>query len=101
MTPGERLAAAIDAQPQELPGLLAAFASVFALFSSYSILRPIRATLGLTSGLDPLPALFWGTFIATLALQPVHGWLTSRVRRSVFLPWVCLFFILNVLVFYA
>ena len=101
MTPGARLAAAIDAQPQELPGLLAAFASVFALFSSYSILRPIRETMGLTSGLETLPALFWGTFIAMLALQPVYGWLTSRFRRSVFLPWVYLFFILNVLGFYA
>jgi AAA family ATP:ADP antiporter len=101
MTPGARLAAAIDARPQELPGLLAAFASVFALFSSYSILRPIRETMGLTSGLETLPALFWGTFLAMLALQPVYGWLTSRFRRSVFLPWVYLFFILNVLGFYA
>jgi len=98
---GKRFAAAINAQPQELPGLLAAFACVFAMFSSYSILRPIRETMGLTSGVETLPALFWGTFIAMLALQPVYGWLTSRFRRTVFLPWVYLFFILNIVGFHA
>ena len=97
----ERAAAAINARPEELPGLLAAFACVFAMFSSYSILRPIRETMGLTSGVETLPALFWGTFIAMLALQPVYGWLTSRFRRTVFLPWVYLFFILNIVGFHA
>jgi AAA family ATP:ADP antiporter len=96
-----RFGAAINARPGELPGLLAAFACVFFMFSSYSILRPIRETMGLTSGLETLPALFWGTFVAMLALQPVYGWLTSRFRRTVFLPWVYLFFILNILGFYA
>ncbi|HET7204680.1 MAG TPA: MFS transporter [Steroidobacteraceae bacterium] len=101
MTLRARLGAAINAQPEELPGLLAAFTCVFAMFSSYSILRPIRETMGLTSGLETLPALFWGTFVAMLALQPVYGWLTSRFRRTVFLPWVYLFFILNIVGFYA
>lgn len=96
-----RFAAAITAQPHELGGVLAAFACVFAMFSSYSILRPIRETMGLTSGVQTLPALFWGTFIAMLAVQPVYGWLTSRFRRTVFLPWVYLFFIVNILGFYG
>ena len=77
-----RLGGAINARPDELPGLLAAFTCVFAMFSSYSILRPIRETMGLTSGVETLPALFWGTFIAMLAMQPVYGWLTSRFRRT-------------------
>jgi AAA family ATP:ADP antiporter len=97
----DRFAAAINARPEELPGLLASFACVFAMFSSYSILRPIRETMGLTSGVQTLPALFWGTFIAMLAMQPVYGWLTARFRRTVFLPWVYLFFILNIVGFYA
>ena len=96
-----RIAGLIDAEPDELPGLLAAFACVFAMFSSYSILRPIRETMGLTSGVETLPALFWGTFVAMLALQPVYGWLTSRFRRTVFLPWVYLFFLLNIAGFYV
>jgi AAA family ATP:ADP antiporter len=95
------LARAINAQPQELGGALAAFATAFAMFSAYSILRPIRETMGITSGVQTLPALFWGTFVGMLLVQPVYGWLTSRSRRSAFLPWVYLFFLLNILGFHA
>lgn len=95
------LAGAINARPQELGGVIAAFLCAFAMFSSYSILRPIRETMGLTSGLETLPALFWGTFATMLLVQPAYGWLTARYRRTVFLPWVYLFFILNILGFHA
>jgi ATP:ADP antiporter, AAA family len=88
-------------QPEELPALLAAFATLFCMFSSYTILRPIRDTMGITSGVEKLPYLFWGTFIAMLAIQPVYGWLTSRLRRTVFLPWVYAFFTANLLAFYV
>jgi AAA family ATP:ADP antiporter len=87
-------------QPEELPALLAAFATLFCMFSSYTILRPIRDTMGITSGVEKLPYLFWATFIAMLLLQPVYGWLTSRLRRPVFLPWVYAFFTANLLAFY-
>jgi len=87
-------------QPGELPALLASFATLFCMFSSYTILRPIRDTMGITSGLEKLPYLFWGTFIAMLALQPAYGWLTSRLRRTEFLPAVYAFFTLNLLAFY-
>ena len=95
------LASAINARPHELGGALAAFATAFAMFSAYAILRPIRETMGITSGLQTLPALFWGTFAGMLLVQPVYGWLTSRYRRSAFLPWVYLFFVLNIVGFYA
>jgi AAA family ATP:ADP antiporter len=95
------LAGAINARPHELAGALAAFATAFAMFSAYGILRPIRETMGITSGLQTLPALFWGTFAAMLLAQPVYGWLTSRFRRTAFLPWVYLFFVLNILGFHA
>lgn len=87
-------------EPEELQPLLAAFATLFCMFSSYTILRPIRDTMGITSGVEKLPYLFWGTFIAMLALQPIYGWLTSRFRRPVFLPWVYAFFTANLLAFY-
>ena len=94
-------AAAINARPAELAGVLLAAACVFCMFSAYSVLRPIRETMGITSGVSTLPALFWGTFVVMLAVQPVYGWLTSRFRRSAFLPWVYLFFVLNILGFYV
>ena len=88
-------------QPEELPALLAAFATLFCMFSSYTILRPIRDTMGITSGVEKLPYLWWATFAGMLALQPVYGWLTSRFRRPVFLPWVYAFFTANLLAFYV
>ncbi len=95
------LAKAINARPHELAGALAAFLCAFFMFSAYSILRPIRETMGLTSGVETLPALFWGTFAGMLLVQPVYGALTSRYRRTAFLPWVYLFFVANILGFYA
>ena len=91
----------VSVRPEELPALLAAFATLFCMFSSYTMLRPIRDTMGITSGVEKLPYLFWGTFAAMLAVQPVYGWLTSRLRRPVFLPWVYAFFVANLLGFYV
>ncbi len=96
-----KLAGIINARPHELGGVLLAFLCVFCMFSGYAILRPIRETMGITSGVRTLPALFWATFIAMLAVQPIYGWLTSRFRRSTFLPWVYLFFTFNIVGFFV
>ena len=88
-------------KPGEGGIVLAAFATLFLTFSSYTMLRPVRDALGVTSGLDKIPYLFWGVFVAMLLLQPVYGWLTSRFARTVFLPWVYAFFIANLLAFWA
>lgn len=90
----------VNVREGELGVLLASFATLFCMFSSYATLRPIRETMGLTSGVENLPWLFWGTFVAMLAVQPVYGWLTSRLPRAVFLPWVYLFFVANILGFW-
>lgn len=87
-------------QPGEAPALLASFATLLCTFSSYAILRPVRDALGVTSGLETIPALFWGVFIVMLLLQPLYGWLTSRLPRSVFLPWVYIFFAANLVGFW-
>ena len=88
-------------QPGEAPALLASFATLLCMFASYTILRPVRDALGITSGLDSIPYLFWGVFVVMLLLQPLYGWLTSRFPRSVFLPWVYGFFALNLLIFWV
>jgi ATP:ADP antiporter, AAA family len=88
-------------QPGEAPALLASFATLLCMFSSYTILRPVRDALGITSGLDKIPYLFWGVFVVMLLLQPVYGWLTSRFPRTVFLPWVYAFFAANLVAFYV
>jgi AAA family ATP:ADP antiporter len=87
-------------QPGETPALLASFATLFCTFASYTMLRPVRDAMGITSGLEKIPWLFWGVFVAMLLLQPVYGWLTSRYPRSVFLPWVYGFFAANLIAFW-
>ena len=87
-------------QPGEAPALLASFATLLCMWASYTMLRPVRDALGITSGLDKIPYLFWGVFAVMLALQPVYGWLTSRFPRTVFLPWVYAFFAANLIGFY-
>jgi ATP:ADP antiporter, AAA family len=88
-------------QPGETPALLASFATLLCMFASYTILRPVRDALGVTSGLENIPYLFWGVFVVMLLLQPLYGWLTSRFPRSVFLPWVYGFFAANLLLFWV
>jgi ATP:ADP antiporter, AAA family len=88
-------------QPGEAPALLTSFATLLCTFSSYTILRPVRDAMGVTSGLEKIPYLFWGVFAVMLLLQPVYGWLTSRYPRTVFLPCLYGFFALNLLGFYV
>ena len=85
----------------EAAATFAAFGYLFCLFTAYSLLRPVRETMGITSGVAKLPALFWGTFVGMLAVQPIYGWIASRYRRRQFLPWVYAFFTVNLLGFYA
>jgi ATP:ADP antiporter, AAA family len=87
-------------EPGEAPVVLASLATLLCTFSSYTMLRPVRDALGVTSGLEKIPYLFWGVFVVMLLLQPLYGYLTSRYARSVFLPWVYGFFILNLLLFW-
>ena len=88
-------------QQGEGTALAASFLTLLCMFSSYTILRPVRDALGATAGLEKLPYLFWAVFVVMLLLQPVYGWLTAHYPRSVFLPWVYGFFAANLLVFYV
>jgi ATP:ADP antiporter, AAA family len=90
----------VSVRPHEVRGLIASFLTVFCMFTGYAVLRPVRETMGITQGVENIPYLFWGTFVAMLFVQPIYGWLTSRYRRTTFLPWVYLFFCLNLLGFW-
>jgi AAA family ATP:ADP antiporter len=73
-------------RPGEAGAVLAGFLTLFFLFTGYAVLRPVRETIGVTSGVENLPWLFTGTFITTVVVMPVFGWIASRVprRRIVF-----------------
>ena len=77
------------------------FGYFFCVLSSYYMLRPVREAMAISSGPNTIPFLFMGTFTVMLAVTPVFGWVASRFPRRVFLPWVYLFFISNILIFWG
>jgi ATP:ADP antiporter, AAA family len=94
------LARFANIEPHELPAVAAAFGSMFLLLSAYMVLRPVRDSMGITAGFANLWLLQWGTFIGTLAAQPLFGWLTAHLRRTTLVPCVYLFFAANLVGFY-
>ena len=77
------------------------FLYFFCVLSSYYMLRPVRDEMAVYSGADTIPWLFMATFVVTLITAPVFGWVASRFPRRMFLPWVYLFFISNILIFWV
>jgi AAA family ATP:ADP antiporter len=95
------LARAVDLRPGEAPGLAAAFAYHFLLFTAYYILRPIRDSMGVAGGVENIDDLFGWTLLGMLLAVPVFGWLSGRFRRGVFLPWTYVFFAAQLVAFWA
>src|SRR5712692_3243843 len=85
----------------EVAASLWSFACFFCVLCGYYILRPLRDEMGLQGGVENLPWLFSATFAAMLAAVPLFGWAAARLPRRRLVPWTYLFFIANVLVFYA
>ncbi len=77
------------------------FAYFACVMTSYFMLRPMRETMGVESGVTTIPFLFTSTFFVMLLVTPVFGWIASRFPRRKFLPWVYAFFASNILCFYA
>src|SRR4029450_2892998 len=73
------------------------FAYFFCVLASYYVLRPVRETLGAAAGVEGLPWLFTGTFLAMLAAVPLFGVLASRFPRRTLLPLIYAFFIACIL----
>ncbi len=76
------------------------FAYFFFVLSSYYILRPVREEMAVGSGPNTIPYLFVGTFVTMIFATSLFGWVASRYTRRAFLPWVYLFFISNMLIFW-
>lgn len=96
-----RLSRLLKLEPGEAAAVGWAFAYFFLLLASYYILRPLRDEMGIAGGMEKLPWVFTGTFIAMLAAVPLFGFITARMPRRQFLPLVYGFFIFNLLLFYG
>ncbi|THF64781.1 MFS transporter [Pseudothauera nasutitermitis] len=73
-------------RPQERAALVFGFLLLFLLFTSYFMLRPVRETFGIAGGVRNLQWLFTATFVATLVVVPVYGWVAARLPRRRLLP---------------
>jgi AAA family ATP:ADP antiporter len=75
---------ATTARAEELPTLLLGLGYGFAIFASYSILKPLRDALALEGGVRDLPWLFTGTLVAIMAVHPLYTWLVANWSRQRF-----------------
>lgn len=82
-----------------LPVLLSAL-FFFCVLTALMVLRPAREALGMQRGIDTVRWLFIGTALITLMVNPVFGWLVSRLRRMAFIGVTYLFFSFSLMIFY-
>lgn len=75
-------------EPGETASVVTAFLLFFCVMSGYFAVRPVRETVGTILGAERTADLFVATWIASIAIVPIYGWLCARFRRSVFLPWI-------------
>ncbi len=97
---GGLLGRVVDIRAGEAAAALLSFFYFFALLAAYYVLRPLRDEMGIAGGVENLPWLFTGTFVAMLAAVPVFGAVVARYPRRRFVPWVVRFFAVNILLFY-
>lgn len=83
-----RIAKVFNLEQREAPAVIAGLLMFFLLFTAYFMLRPVRETMGVAGGVRNLQWLFTATFVATLVVLPVFGWLASRLPRRRLLPWL-------------
>ncbi len=76
------------------------FLYFFSLLTAYFILRPIRDAMGIASGIGFLPNLFTYTFVVMLAVMPIYGALVARFPRRKLIPYIYVFFIFNLVLFW-
>jgi AAA family ATP:ADP antiporter len=107
---------------RQTPALLWSFLYFFLLLTAYYLLRPVREAMGSSANaMDVFPgamvdwfashgialadytlqALFTGTFVAMILLQPLYGALVGNLPRRRFLPIIYGVFILCLLGFYS
>lgn len=101
-SPATAAARALGIRREEFVAVAWSFAYFFCLLAAYYMLRPVRETMAIVSGVQTIPWLFSGTFFVMLLLAtPIFGWVASRFPRKTFLPWVYYFFIGNIAIFYV
>jgi AAA family ATP:ADP antiporter len=85
---GRLLSRVAPIEPREVPAVVMAFCLFFCVFAGYFAVRPVRETIGTVLGKQRVADLFVVTWIASIAIIPIYGYLVGKFKRSVFLPWI-------------
>ncbi|HVT55230.1 MAG TPA: MFS transporter [Xanthobacteraceae bacterium] len=88
-----------DIRANEVRVVAWAWLYIFAVLSSYYIMRPIREQMGVAGGVHNLQWLFTGTLVGMLLLNVPFAYLVKKLPRSRFIPIAYRFFALNILLF--
>jgi AAA family ATP:ADP antiporter len=89
----------VTVRPEELKVVLWAWLYIFAVLSSYYIMRPIRDQMGVAGGVNNLQWLFTGTLAGMLLLNIPFAYIVKKLPRSRFIPLTYHFFAANILLF--
>ena len=89
-----------DVRRDEVLPVCLAVLFFFCVLVALMILRPAREALGLRGGLDAVRWLFMGTALAALLVNPLFGWLVSRLPRLQFISATYAFFASSLVGFY-
>jgi ATP:ADP antiporter, AAA family len=71
---------------REMRLVVSAFFLFFCVLGGYFAVRPVRETVGTILGRDRVANLWLATWIVSLAIVPLYGWIVAKIRRSIFLP---------------
>ena len=89
----------VSLRPGEGRHVAWAWLYLFAVFTAYYVIRPIRDEAGVAGGVANLSWLFTGTLLAMMAVNPPFAALVAKLPRSRFIGVTYRFFMLNLLVF--
>ena len=89
----------VAVRPEEMRAVLWCWLYIFAVLSSYYIMRPIRDQMGVAGGVKNLQWLFTGTLAAMLVLNLPFAYVVKTLPRSRFISLTYRFFAVNILLF--
>ena len=89
----------VAVRPEEVGAVCWCWLYIFAVLSSYYIMRPIRDQMGVAGGVNNLPWLFTGTLAGMVLLNLPFAYLVKKLPRSRFVPLTYRFFAFNILLF--
>ncbi len=91
----------VSVRPHEASAAVLSCLYFFCLLAANNTLKPLRDAMGIAGDATALPWLYLCTLAGMVLLNPVFGWLASKLPRRIFIPLVYHFFAFNLIVLYV